>query len=106
MRQAIIGDDPNLVVDLRHLSKGRLGDTFKVFLDAMEIKMYEISTADERRHGVANLSNFISLRDLTEQIIKNCPTGTPIPSNTTVLFTFAQKMHIFKPLNYSRASSN
>ena len=25
-RQAIIGEDPNLVVDLRHLNKGRPGD--------------------------------------------------------------------------------
>jgi len=38
MRQAIIGDDPDLVVDLRHLNKGRPGDTFKVFFDVMKKK--------------------------------------------------------------------
>ena len=73
MRQAIIGKNPNLVVDLQHLNKGRPGDNFKVFFDTMETKIDEISAADERRHGVAHLSNFISLRDLIEQITKNCP---------------------------------
>ena len=31
MRQAIIGHDPNLAVDRKHLNKSRPGDTFKVF---------------------------------------------------------------------------
>ena len=57
----------------------------------METKTDEISAADERRHGVAHLSNFISLRDLIEQITKDYPTGTPIPSETTVLFAFTPK---------------
>ena len=91
MRQAIIGEDPDLVVDLRHLNKSRPGDTFKVFFDTMETKIDEMSAADERRHGVAHLSNFISLRDLIEQITKDCPTGTPIPSETTALFAFTPK---------------
>ena len=91
MRQAIIGEDPNLVVDLRHLNKGRPGDTFKVFFDTMETKIDEMSAADERRHGVVHSSNFISLRDLIEQITKDCPTGTPIPSETTALFAFTPK---------------
>ena len=91
MRQAIIGEDPNLVVNPRHLNKCRPGDTFKVFLDTMETKIDEISVADERMHGVAHLSNLISLRDLIEQITKDYPTGTPIPSETTVLFAFTPK---------------
>ena len=104
MRQAITGEDPNLVVDLRHLNKGRPGDTFKVFFDTMETKIDEISVADERRRGIAHLSNFFSLRDLIEQITKNCATRTPIPSNTTVLFIFAPKnvyIKTFKLFNYS-----
>ena len=96
MRQAIIGEDPNLVVNLRHLNKGRPGDAFKVFFDTMETKIYEISAADECRHGVAYLRNFISLRDLIEQITKDCPTGTPIPCETTVLFAFTPKSAYIK----------
>ena len=91
MRRAITGEDPNLVVDLRHLNKGRPGDTFKVFFDTMETKIDEIPVADESRRGIAHLSNFFFLRDLIEQITKNRATGTPIPSNTTVLFIFAPK---------------
>ena len=71
--------------------KGRPGDTFKVFFDTMETKIDEIFVADERRHGVAHLSYFISLRDPIEQITKDCPTGTPIPIETTVLFAFTPK---------------
>ena len=83
MRRAIIGEDPNLVVDLLHLNKGRTSETFKVFFDTMETKIDEISVADEHRHGVTHLSNFVSLRDLIEQITKDCPTATPFPSETT-----------------------
>ena len=57
----------------------------------METKTDEISAADECRQGVAHLSNFISLQDLIEQITKDCPTGTPIPSETAVLFAFTPK---------------
>ena len=91
MRQAIIGEDPNLVVDLIHLNKGRPSDTFKVFFDTMEIKVDKISAADEHRYGVAHLSNFITLRDLIEQITKDCPTAIPIPRETTILFAFTPK---------------
>ena len=106
MRQVILGKESNLVVDLRHLNKVRRVETFKVFFDTMETKIYEISVADEHRHGVAHLSNFISLRDLIEQITNDCPTGTPIPRKTTILFAFTPKIRISKPLNYTNASSN
>ena len=62
----------------------------------METKIDEISAADERRHGVAHLSNFISLRDLIEQITKDRPAGTPISSETTVPFAFTPKNAFIK----------
>ena len=46
--QAIIGDDPELVNDLRHLNKGRPGDMFQVFFDALEKKVEAMAAADER----------------------------------------------------------
>ena len=91
MRQAMIGEDPKLVVNFRQLNKGRPGDTFKVLLDTMETKIDEIFAAEEHRHWVAHLSNFISLRDLIEAITKDCPARTPIPSETTILFVFTPK---------------
>ena len=39
VRQAIIGDDLDLVIDLRHLNMARPGDTFQVFLGALEKKV-------------------------------------------------------------------
>ena len=54
----------------------------------METKIDEISAADECRHGVAHLSNS---ENFHRTISKDCPTGTPIPSETTVLFAFTPK---------------
>ena len=43
VRQAIIDDDPELVIDLRHLNKGRPGDMFQVVFDALESRSYDCS---------------------------------------------------------------
>ena len=45
-----------------------------------------VTAADERRHNIEHLS----VRDLIEQTIKECPPppGTPVPSENTVLFAF------------------
>ncbi|KAG5274658.1 hypothetical protein AALO_G00138720, partial [Alosa alosa] len=55
------------------------------------MELEQITAADERRHGVAHLSEFISVRDLIERVAKKCPPNTPIPSETTVLFAFVPK---------------
>ena len=56
LRQSILGEDPNLVVDLRVLNKGRPNDTFKVFFAALEKKFQEIVATDDRS-AVCNLIN-------------------------------------------------
>ena len=86
--QSIRGEDPNLVVDLRLLNKGQPNDTFKVFFEALEKRFEEIVVADDRRHGIAHLSHFISVCDLTDQVTKLCPVGTAIMGESTVLFAF------------------
>ena len=92
LRQAFIGEDPELIVDLQiHANKGRPSNTFKTFFNAMEKKVDEIAAVDERRHGVAHLSKFISLRDMIEQVTNECPEWTLIPSETTILFAFTPK---------------
>ena len=47
-----------------------------------------MTAADERRHGVAHMSEFLSVRDLIEQVSKDLPADTTIPSESTVLFAF------------------
>ena len=56
LRQSILGEDPNLVVDLKVLNKGRPNDTFKVFFAALEKKFQEIVATDDRS-AVCNLIN-------------------------------------------------
>ena len=53
--------------------------------------MEEIAAADERRHQVEHLSEFISVKDLIQQVKANLPENTPIPSESTVLFSFVPK---------------
>ena len=54
-------------------------------------KVDKIAAPDERRHGVAHLSKFNSLRDMIEQVTNECPGGTLIPSETNILFAFTPK---------------
>ena len=54
-------------------------------------KVDKIAAPDERRHGVAHLSKFNSLRDMIEQVTNECPGGTSIPSETNILFAFTPK---------------
>ena len=82
-------EDPDNICDLRHLNKGRPGDTFKLFFEKLENLVSSITAADDRRHGIAHMSEFISIRDLIEQVKKDLPEGTPITSETTVTFAFA-----------------
>ena len=90
-RQAVLGEDAELIIDMRHSNPGRPGDTFKVFFEKLKEITEELTAADERRHGVSHFSKYISVRDLIEQTAKECPAGTPIPSESTVLFAFVPK---------------
>ena len=56
MKQAIISEDPDMIIDLRHLNKGRPGDTFDIFFSQLEKKIDEIIAVDDRRHGVAHIT--------------------------------------------------
>ena len=51
---------------------------FKFFsMNEMEKVVDEITAANDRRHGVAHLIAFFSLRDLIEHVKKRCPPKTP-----------------------------
>ena len=81
---ALDTNDPDLIVDLRNLNSGRPGDTFQVFFDELAKYVEEITAADERHHGVAHMSEFLSLRDMIERVSERVPHNTPIPSPSTV----------------------
>ena len=89
VKLAIETDDPDLIIDLRHLNTGRPGDTFDVFFREFELIVEEITAADDRRHGVAHMSEFLSIKDLMSQVKHRVPGGTPIPSESTVIHAFA-----------------
>ena len=86
---AIETDDPDLIIDLRHLNEGRPGDTFAVFFRELELVVEEVTAADDRRHGIAHMSEFLSIKDLISQVQKRVPAETPIPSESTVIHAFA-----------------
>ena len=91
MRLAVLGSEPDLVVDMRHLNKGRPGNTFDQFFDVLEKEVESFVAADERRHNVEHISQYLSVRDLIEQVKQKLPDDTPIPSEATVLLAFVPK---------------
>ena len=86
---AIETNDPELIVDLRHLNEGRPGDTFDAFFRELELVVDEITAADDRRHGICHMSEFLSVKDLIKRVKEKLPVKTPIPSESTVIHAFA-----------------
>ena len=80
-----------MIVDLRLLNQGRPGDTFKELFSVLNGITDEWVAADERRHGVARMSQFtcISVLDLIEQMKTKLAPDTPVPSIATVELAFA-----------------
>ena len=86
---AIDTEDPDLVIDLHELNHRRPGDTFDVFFRKLERQIEQFVAADEHKHGVAHMTDYLSIRDLRKQVAKNLPDGTPIPSESTIIHSFA-----------------
>ena len=61
VKVAIETEDLDLVLELRHLNKGRPGDTFNNFFEELEKLVEEETAGDERRHGIShNLLVFVT----------------------------------------------
>ena len=86
----LLGESPELVYDLRRLNTGRV-KPFEVFFMKLGEIVEERVAADERRHGVAHMSRYLSLPDLCEQVKSQCPPDTPIPSIDLVRLQFCPK---------------
>lgn len=80
VRQAILAEDSDMILDLRHLNKGRPNDTFNEFFNILSAKVEELTAVDERRHNVAHFSKYISVKDLISDVENDLPNGTPVPS--------------------------
>ena len=103
---AIESKDADLVIDLHHLNKGRPGDTSDIFFKELANMFYQITAADDRRHGVCHMSEFLSIRDLINQVREKIPDSAPIPSMSTVIHSFAPPNMYAKILqNYTRKTN-
>ena len=84
-------EDPKLIVDLRELNSNQ-SDKYKVFWEHCQSYLQECTAVHERRHDSATyLAKAISVRDLVEQVAKNCPLGTPVPSQQWIRLQFCPR---------------
>lgn len=86
--QAIMEGESGLIADMRHLNPGRPSNRYDVFFENMKTLVEELTAADERRHNVAHMSEFLSIKDLIDRVASKCPTNTPIPSKSLVRLQF------------------
>lgn len=56
----------DLIADLRHTNPGRPNTKFDVFFEKLQEVLENITAADDRRHGHAHLSEFISISDMID----------------------------------------
>ena len=66
----------------------------------------QIITADDIRHGVSHMSEFLSIRDLINQVKEKIPEGSPISSASTVIHSFAPPNMYAKTSQYCTRKSN
>lgn len=91
LKDALSMEDPDILVDLRHLNTNG-SDRFDVFWKKCEAFLQECTAVHERRHGnTSYLARALSVRDLVEEVSKQCPEGTPIPSLQWVRLQFYPK---------------
>ena len=85
--------DVDVIVDLRHLNSGRKC-MYEVFWQECSKFIQESigQAVDDRRHEeVTHFATAISVPDLISQVSKQCPEGTPIPSESWVRLQFWPK---------------
>ena len=87
--RAIMEGETGLIADMRHLNPGRPSNKYDVFFTHMKSVVEEVTAADERRHNVAHMSEFLSIRDLIDRVAEKRPPDTAIPSKSLVRLQFA-----------------
>ena len=90
LRLIFLGEK-GLVTDLRHLNQGRPSTAFDAFFEKLANHVEEVTAAEDRRHGSAHLSEWISLSDMMEKVKATCSENTLIPSKSLVRLQFAPR---------------
>ena len=84
----MMAGETGLMADMRHFNAGRPTGYFDVFFQELINQVEQMTAANDRRHGVAHMSEWLSLRDLVDKVAAACPAGTPIPSKALVRLQF------------------
>ena len=90
LRLIFLGET-GLLTDLRHINAGRPNNVYDTFFSVLSGIVDNISAADDRRHGIAHMSEFISLDEMIMKAKEACPEGSPIPSKSLVRLQFAPR---------------
>ena len=90
LRMIFLGNT-GLVADLRTLNPGRPSGQFDTFFNVLSGLIENITAVDDRRHGIAHLSEFISLDEMIKKTKSACPEGCPIPSKSLIRLQFAPR---------------
>ena len=96
----MLSEDPDIIVNLRHLLPDKKKDSFRDFFTETERYLSEdiVVAVQERRHGQQlYLAKAVSLKDLHQRVSERVPPGTNIPSVKWMRYQF-------QPLN-SRANT-
>lgn len=101
LRLIFLGE-PCLLRDMRKLNAGRPTGAFDAFFEKLGEVVNRVTTAEERRHNIAHLSEWISLKELVTQAKDLCPKDTPIPSASLVGLQFAPRNpYVHAALNFT-----
>ncbi|KAK7092705.1 hypothetical protein V1264_008410 [Littorina saxatilis] len=87
LKMLFLGEE-GLLPDLRHLNPGRPSGHFDIFFQKLYAQVEAVTAANDRRHGQAHMSEWISLRDMIDKAAADLPQGTPIPSKSLVRLQF------------------
>ena len=90
LRRIFLGEK-GLLADLRHLNAGRPTGKYDAFFEQLANVVEDITAADERRHNIAHLAEWLSLGELVRKTEEQCPPDTPVPSKSLVRLQFAPR---------------
>ena len=93
MQQLIDMEDPDVVVDLRHLNQGTFPKYNAFWTECAKLVNEDIGSAvDDQCHGeVTHLAHALSIRDLRDQVKANLPSDGPVPSIEWIRLQFWPK---------------
>jgi hypothetical protein len=82
-------DEPDLIMDLRKCNGKTHDKNFDTFWDTLQRILAEKSVVHERRAAETNyLPDWISVRDLRDEVLRQCPANTAAPSEAWIRLNF------------------